>query len=409
LPSGSSLPRLLAQHRGIRNKRNLPDLTTAMILDWADAHFQRTGAWPSIGAGAVLDAPGETWAAINACLVHGGRGQFGGTTLARLLAAERGRRNHMNLPQLKRRQILAWADAHFQRTGDWPTIDSGPIPEAPPETWLRVETALRNGGRGLRGGSTLAQFLTRHRGKRNVHDLPPLRINTIVAWAEAHRERTGEWPTRGSGPIPEAPGECWSAVDTALRDGLREVPGGQSLARLLARKRGVRNIKRLPPLTVEQILFWADRHREQTGCWPTHKSGSIPDTVGETWLRVDEALRRGVRSLAGDSSLARLLAEHRGKRNRTRPPALREEDVRRWAEAYRQATGRWPTQSSGPITAAPGETWLAVACALREGGRGFPGGSSLPQFLGKAPRVPEVPREPALEEEENAATLSDMK
>jgi hypothetical protein len=380
LPGGSSLARLLADRRAVRNVRDLPDLTIATVLSWADAHFERTGEWPRARAGAIPEAPGENWLAIDAALAVGRRGLPGGTTLARLLAVERGRRNTGNLPPLRQQDILAWADAHFQRNGAWPTADSGAIAEAPGETWMSVETALRNGQRGLPGDSSVARLLARHRGRRNPQALPPLRINQILAWADPHLQRTGQWPTADTGPIPEAPAETWARVDNALRDGLRGLPGGESLARLLSRSRGVRNLRDLPPLTVEQILLWADYHRQQTGDWPSGKSGSIPGT-GETWMGVDQALRAGCRGLPGGSTLAQLLAEHRGKRNRKRLPQLTLKDIRKWARAYRQATGRWPTSCSGPIAAAPGETWNAVECALRKGTRGLPGGSSLKHLL----------------------------
>jgi hypothetical protein len=41
-----------------------------------------------------------------------------------------------------------------------------------------------------------------------------------------------------SGEIPEAPGEDWRAVNFALYRGFRGLPGGNSLAKLLARERG---------------------------------------------------------------------------------------------------------------------------------------------------------------------------
>ena len=55
-------------------------------------------------------------------------------------------------------------------------------------------------------------------------DRPPLRIKRILAWADAHYQRTGRWPSQTSGPIAEAPGETWLAVHTALRVGLRGQP-----------------------------------------------------------------------------------------------------------------------------------------------------------------------------------------
>jgi hypothetical protein len=221
--------------------------------------------------------------------------------------------------------------------------------------------------------------------------LLPLTINNILAWADDHHQRTGEWPTLKSGPIPEAPGDTWAAVDAALRGGARGQPGGKSLAQLLARKRGVRNIKRLPPLGVDRILLWVDRHRDQTGEWPNINSGAVAGQAGESWRTVDEALRRGIRGLPGGSSLARLLSEHRGKRNRTRPPALTLDQIRAWAVSHRQATGRWPRILSGPVLDAPAETWSAIDCALSQGCRGLTGGSSLARFLREQMTPPATP------------------
>jgi hypothetical protein len=58
----------------------------------------------------------------------------------------------------------------------------------------------------------------------------PLTIEEILASATAHREATGKWPTKDSGRIAAAKFETWIAVDHALRVGLRDLPGGGSLA-----------------------------------------------------------------------------------------------------------------------------------------------------------------------------------
>jgi hypothetical protein len=152
----------------------------------------------------------------------------------------------------------------------------------------------------------------------------PLSIRDILAWADAHHAAVGRWPIRESGGIPGAMQETWHAVDAALRAGIRGLPGGSSLAQLLAEKRNVRNIARLPPLTETLILAWADAQFAATGTWPTAKSGSVRDLPCETWHAVNAALQLGARGLSGGASLARLLATHRGVRNRKGlPPRVR--------------------------------------------------------------------------------------
>jgi hypothetical protein len=96
----------------------------------------------------------------------------------------------------------------------------------------------------------------------------PLKITLILAWADAHHRRTEKWPKAKTGPIPEAPGETWWGIDAALLTGLRGLPGGSSLGRLLTEHRGVPNERVKPRLTVSMILAWADDHHRRTGAWP---------------------------------------------------------------------------------------------------------------------------------------------
>jgi hypothetical protein len=72
---------------------------------------------------------------------------------------ERGRAGRH--PQLTVEQILAWADAHLERTGRWPGVQSGEIREAPGRTWAAVNAALGRGSHGLPGGDSLVQVLAR--------------------------------------------------------------------------------------------------------------------------------------------------------------------------------------------------------------------------------------------------------
>lgn len=68
-----------------------------------------------------------------------------------------------------------------------------------------------------------------------IAERPGLTTERILGWAEAHKERTGNWPTRKAGQIPEAPGETWAGIDLALRLGKRGLPGQDSIFRLLSR------------------------------------------------------------------------------------------------------------------------------------------------------------------------------
>jgi hypothetical protein len=381
LPGSSSLARLLAKHRGVRNRKGQPPLTEEQILTWADLHFQRTGRWPTARSGPILDAPGETWMAAQMALHDGLRGLPGGSSLPLLFAEKRSARNTWTRPNFSLSQILAWADAFHQRTVKWPNSKSGPIPEAPQETWSAVNHALRRGTRGLPGGLSLAQLLATKRGARNQASVPPLSLKGILAWADAHFRRTGSWPAKESGSIPEAPGETWMAVDAALRAGNRSLPGGSSLPRLLQERRKRKNIHALLPLSKKKILRWADAHFHRHGKWPTTRSGPVQDASHERWDLIDNALRLGLRGLQGGSSLLSLLAKKRGVRHCLHPPPLSPEEILVWAELHYERTGRWPKDSSGPITDAIGETWAAVDRALRLGKRGFPGGSSLAKLL----------------------------
>jgi len=387
LPGGYSLARLLADHRGVRNHLYMPPLSIEQILDWADAFRNRHGRWPTIRSGGIEGEPWETWWNCDYCLSHGARGLPGGSSLARLLGERRGVRNQSNVPPLDEGQILQWADAHRERVGRWPNENQGPVFEAPEETWAAVDIALRVGSRGLPGGGSLPRLLNRERGVRNQQSLPHFQVEQILDWADAHFSRCGEWPRSTSGTITEAPDEKWSLVDNALISGLPGLPGGSSLPQLLAQRRGVRNIHALPRLSISIVLNWADDHFARIGRWPRSDSGSIPGTgstpnaAGDTWDSVDQCLRSGRRGFPGDSSLARLLAEHRGVRNRKGLPPLNEDDIVRWILAFWERSGKWPTVKSGPVEDAPGETWAAVSSALRNGIRGMPGGTTLARLI----------------------------
>jgi hypothetical protein len=222
-------------------------------------------------------------------------------------------------PLLRVARILAWADHHLECTGKYPHAESGPVLAQPAEDWGAINQALVAGLRGLPGKDSLARLLQRERGRRHRLNLPRLTEEVILAWAQAHHARTGTWPNQYAGAVDGDPDETWGNIEQSLRRGQRGLPGGDSLARLLARRLGVRRQParaRRPELTVETILAWAELYEREMGEWPS--AGSLPEGLpaGERWKSIDRALREGGRGLPGGSSLARLLADYREARAR---------------------------------------------------------------------------------------------
>ena len=98
------------------------------------------------------------------------------------------------------------------------------------------------------------------------------------------------------------------------RNGIEQQGGGTGSDRepgkTRDRRRWGRSLRR--PMTIREILEWADEHRRLTGRWPRNRSEPKGLPTGLTWSVIHSALAQGLRGLEGGSSLAQLLAEHRG-------------------------------------------------------------------------------------------------
>jgi len=358
-----------------------PHYDIPTILSWADKHYERTGAWPRSNSGTIFEAPDETWNNVNSALVTGFRGLPGGSSLPKILSEHRQIRNLGGLPPLSLEKILSAAKHFHDQHGKWPNVQSGYTNEKDGDTWAAIDSALRLGGRGLPGGSSLAQFLHEQLGVQNVHALRTLSVQEILRWADAHHARHGKWPNKKSGNIPEAPGETWEGVRAALKEGLRGLPKGTSVVRLLQKHRNIRNPSDLPNVTEAQILRWADSFHERKGRSPTSNSGEVADAPGETWRSINYALKKNKRGLSSSCSLADFLQQHRGKRIPARAPQLSFPLVLRWIDEHKEATGQYPSSESGSIPQQPGETWSTVASAMARGSRGFTRAITLAAFL----------------------------
>jgi hypothetical protein len=115
---------------------------------------------------------------------------------------------------------------------------------------------------------------------------PPLTVEQILAWADEPHARTGQWPRERSGPVAAAPGEKWCNIGVALAEGFRGLPGGDSLARLLARERGAINPKGRPHLSHGKIRTWAAAHRRRRALRQQAMASSDWPLASSAWPRL---------------------------------------------------------------------------------------------------------------------------
>ena len=328
LPGGPTLPQLLLEHRGHKYHLARDPLTVEQILAWADAYKATHGKWPNQKSGAI-EGTDRTWAAVNIALTIGSHGLPGGTTLPELLKGERGHRSHLDTTRLTVEQVLDWADAYHDSHGKWPTARSGAIPGTD-ATWQVVNSSLQSGFRGFDGGSSLSQLLHERRGHMPQAMKPKLTIEQILYWADQYYEVNEKWPSLKSGKI-QGTHETWCGIGQALKGGGRGLPAGSTLGQLFRERRGHTLQTDKAPLTIEQILAWADQYHTEQGKWPAALSGNIAGTT-ETWLRVDNALSRGLRGLPGGTSLRQLLKQQRGRRSHLDKPPLSIPLILTWAD-----------------------------------------------------------------------------
>ena len=369
--------------------KKLRPLTIQKIHGWARAEYKRTGRWPTAASGRVRASDENiTWAAIDTALILGFRRLRGGSSLSKTLNKIRPRRRSAKYSRLTIKQILAWADTHYEHYRRWPTSRSGPVRGAHEELWHAVDGALQKGSRGLAGGSSLARVLVNYRSKQWERSGPHLTVTEILDWADRHYKRTGTWPTHKDGRIVGTKDRTWNSIDKALSRDNFGPRGAPTLARLLAKHRNRRNLGDLPRLTYKQILKWADTHYRRTGEWPKQSSGPLLNSPGDNWRAIDMAMRLGNRGLRDGSSIAMLLAKRRCKPNLADQSRLTLKKVLAWADAHYRRTGKWPTRFCGPVRGKRSETWMGISEALRYGRRGLPGGATLAKRLARHRRAP---------------------
>jgi superfamily II DNA or RNA helicase len=168
LESGKSLAKILGPTKkafGSEIRTVGTPLTEQIIVEAAVEHFERTQKWPTQET--VEDIPllpGDNWTAINAAGYLGQRGLEKGRTLPRILApikAGYGTKIRNEGGALSEATIIEAAVQHFKKTGMWPSCNdrSSEIPLLPGSTWGTINSAGRQGNRGLGKGRLLTKIL----------------------------------------------------------------------------------------------------------------------------------------------------------------------------------------------------------------------------------------------------------
>jgi len=177
--------------------------------------------------------------------------------------------------------ILSDMDAFYPLHEGWPmSHDLRPVPNKPDESWVGYQTALHSGGRGLEPGWTIVKLLAAYRGVKNQKD-SDITEDKIVEYIKKFVALHGRPPySNDKAPVPDAPYEKWSNLDSCLRQGLRSLHGGSSLADLAYRKLGL-GYKNMPYKPIDEARKFARANSITSGnAWHAiQKPAGIPDNV----------------------------------------------------------------------------------------------------------------------------------
>src|SRR5256885_9484975 len=102
-------------------------------------------------------------------------------------------------------------------------------------------------------------MLGEHRDVRTFTDRRSPEVEQILAWMDAHRAATGDWPNPKSGQVTGTD-ETWARIQDSLLAGRRGHASSSSLAKLLAVHSRVPYLTDLPTIRVERTLAWMDAH-----------------------------------------------------------------------------------------------------------------------------------------------------
>lgn len=212
-------------------------LSEQFIADRAIEFFEENGQWPTERSGKVKNGYNkDTWAGYSSSLYNGTRGLPGGSSLPRLMAEMCKSPKRAFKEHITEDYIAEKAMSHYSMYGEWPNQYSGKVYDGiPGDSWSGYNSSLRSGNRGLSGGSSLAKLLDTRFGVFNRASRPDISNEFIIQKAVNFFESVGKWPTSVSGVVDDGfHGDTWGGYDQSLRLGLRGLPKGSSLSKILA-------------------------------------------------------------------------------------------------------------------------------------------------------------------------------
>lgn len=384
-------------------------LSEDQLLRWLRLFHEHEQRWPlqrdeivwdRESDGSWCEVAGEKWKNISYALHVGARGLIHLKGLSLLqFRLKHGLCDDNNLTD---ERILRWIRLFFEKEKKWPSLCGSVVWDkdasdawvvVKSETWIGINGALRNGGRGLprRDKMSLHQLRQQH----GLHS--DLSEEILSRWIRLYYEKENTWPAQADrtvwdqttqGDWFQVEGENWQALNLALRAGGRGLDHLKGSSLPLFRQRHGLTAEAEPRFTEEKIVEWIKHYRRKEGKWPSRYDTQVWTVdaedqwiamAGETWVIIDMALYHGYHGLkCKGSSIARLREKHQLYDEKA-SSALSGPGIVRWIQLFRTKVGRWPRASDPTVweyeqamqtwSAVPGETWSTIDQALFDGAR----------------------------------------
>jgi len=373
LQGGSSLSQLCVE-MGLRTPpTTLPQIKKAIL-----AYFRKTGKIPARLTGCAEEWFGFPihWKTIESRLNRGNGGlpKESPTSLQKLCTEMGLCTPPTTLPQIKK-AILAY----FKKTGKAPSHNEGCAKEwfGFPIYWITITSRMTR-GHSISNLPPNGLSLYRLCLKMGLPPHPvspvsgPLTLSRVKNIILTYFNEMGTPPTINSGDIPDL-SLSWKTLDADLRQGLKGLPKGYSLARLCKEMKLETSSE---ALTLGQITKAILAYYNETGKIPVEISGNAFNWFGFciSWQTIGNKLRYGSKNIPGNTSLEKL-----GGELGLTSACITLSQIRKAVLEYARETGKLPTKACGSASRWFNFqiTWKTIDNRLRNGSLRFSGGSSL--------------------------------